>query len=231
MPPVPTHPAYLKPYCDAVRAVGPTFGALLWHSKAYQQVRFKVMTETIRAALAAGHTVQRCPLDARVFVDLGCGCADYALHLRDEGVDYGRYLGVEAVAELARASRDAIATLPDATIIEGDFVAEPVIVDRLAAGGGEVFLLSGSLNTMHESLAMDVLERTWRAVARVRRGVLAFNFLSNRFDEAGPEDCGPARRFHTQQVLAWALARCPRLIFRHDYLGARDATIVLVAEA
>lgn len=225
------HPAYLKPYCDAVRALGPCFGALLWHSKAYQQVRFGVLTESIRAALAAGHVVRRCPLDSLVYVDLGCGCADYALHLRDERVAYGRYIGVEGVPALAAASRDATSALPDATIIEADFVADPVIVERLAASGGEAFILSGSLNTMDEAIAMDVLERTWRAVARVRRGVLAFNFLSNRFDQAGPEDTGPARRFHTQQVLAWALSRCPRLIFRHDYLGGRDATIVMVAEA
>lgn len=224
-------PAYLRPYQDAVRAVGPTFGALLWHSRAYQQVRFKVMTESVREVLTAGHVVRRSPLDGRVFVDLGCGCADYALHLRDEGVEYGRYIGVEAVAGLASASRATLAPLSEASVIEADFVADPAVVERLAGSGGEVFLLSGSLNTLEECLALEVLERTWRSVARVRRGVLAFNFLSNRFDEAGLEGCGPARRFNTLQLLAWALSRCPRLIFRHDYLGARDGTIAMVAEA
>ncbi len=224
-------PAYLRPYQDAVRAVGATFGALLWHSRAYQQVRFKVLTESVREVLTAGHAVRRSPLDGRVFVDLGCGCADYALHLREEGIEYGRYIGVEAVGALAQGSRTALTGLPGCDVFEGDFAADPTVVDRLAASGGEVFLLSGSLNTMDESLALAVLERTWRAVARVRRGVLAFNFLSNRFEEAGLEGCGPARRFNTMQVLAWAMSRCPRLVFRHDYLGGRDGTIAMVGEA
>lgn len=227
----PSQCAYLRPYHDAVRAVGPTFDALLWHSRAYQQVRFKVITDSVRDVLGAGHITRRSPLGGRVYVDLGCGCADYLAHLRDEGVEYGRYVGVEGVPELAAASRIAVSGTPDAIIIEGDFAADPGIIDRLAAAGGEVFLLSGSLNTMEEALAREVLERAWRAIARVRRGVLAFNFLSDRFDEAGLEGCGPARRFNTLALLTWALDRCPHLVFRHDYLGGRDATIAMAAEA
>ena len=222
---------YLRPYRDAVRACGPTFGALLWHSRAYQQVRFKVLTDSIRDVIAAGHASRRCPLQGRVFVDLGCGCADYALHLAAEGIEYGRYLGVEGVPELAEASRRAVALLPEARIIEADFAADPGVVDSLAAGGGDVFILSGSLNTMDEHMAREVLERAWRAVARVRRGVLAFNFLSDRSEGPGLDGCGPARRFGTLAMISWAVRACPSVIVRHDYLGGRDATIVMVAEA
>jgi hypothetical protein len=229
--PSPDDCEYLRPYRDAVRACGPTFPALLWHSRAYQQVRFTVLTEAIRAAIMAGHASRRCPLAGRVFVDLGCGCGDYALHLREERVEFGRFIGVEAVEALADASRQALRGLPDAAVLEADFAADPAVVERLAASGGDVFVISGSLNTMDEGLARQVLERTWRTVARVRRGVLAFNFLSDRFGLTGPDAGGPARRFDTVAILTWALRACPNVVFRHDYLGGRDATIVMVAEA
>jgi hypothetical protein len=121
--------------------------------------------------------------------------------------------------------------VPGATVLEADFAADPAVVERLAASGGDVFVVSGSLNTMDAALAREVLERTWRAVARIRRGVLAFNFLSDRFGEPGIDAGGPARRFDTIAILTWALRACPQLVLRHDYLGGRDATIVMVAEA
>ena len=255
---------YLRPYRDAVQAAGPAFEALLWHSRAYQQVRFKVMTDAIRGVIAAGHASHRPALDGRVVVDLGCGRGDYAAYLAGEGVHIARYIGVEAVPELAAAARETVAALrrqhtqtdtpsdtaPDATIIEADFAADPVLIERLAAGGGEVFTLSGSLNTMDERLARSVLERAWRAVARVRRGVLAFNFLSSAYEgglgtrasavgsggsakaaQTGPDFGGPARRFDTLAMIEWALTRCTSVAIRHDYLGGRDATIVMGAEA
>lgn len=248
---------YLRPYRNAVEAVGPAFEALLWHSRAYQQVRFKVMTDAIRGVIAAGHASRRPALDGRVVVDLGCGRGDYASYLASEGVQIARYIGVEAVPELAAAARETVAGLrglggkadaapgeddaPDATIIEADFAADPVLIERLAAGGGEVFTLSGSLNTMDEGLARSVLERAWRGVARVRRGVLAFNFLSSAYEgglggaatpaRTGPDFGGPARRFDTLAMIKWALTRSTSVAIRHDYLGGRDATIVMGAEA
>ncbi|MEZ6235010.1 MAG: class I SAM-dependent methyltransferase [Phycisphaerales bacterium] len=247
--------SYLRPYRDAVEAAGPVFEALLWHSRAYQQVRFKVMTDAIRGVIAAGHASRRPALDGRVVVDLGCGRGDYAAYLASEGIQIARYIGVEAVPELAVAARKTVAGLRgqdaesdaeadealDATIIEADFAADPVLIERLAAGGGEVFTLSGSLNTMDEGLARAVLERAWRGVSRVRRGVLAFNFLSSAYEgglgsvatpaRTGPDFGGPARRFDTLAMIEWALTRSTSVAIRHDYLGGRDATIVMGAEA
>lgn len=68
------------------------------------------------------------------------------------------------------------------------------------------------------------------------RVMLAFRFLSNLFRcaslstplevasrtrDPGPDFDVPARRFDTQALIAWALARCGSVIVRHDYLAGR----------
>lgn len=210
-------PSYLDPYFEAVRRHGPGFEALLWRSAEFQIARFRVLAEVVAPT-------------GRVIADLGCGRADLAEWLEREGHAYGRYVGVEGVPELASEAQRRARELPEALIMTGDFASDDGLFDRLVRTHGvEVFIFSGSLNTFAQDQAERVLDLAWRAIAPVRDGCLAFNFLSDQTREPC-DDTGPARRFDTLGLVRWALARTPSVVLRHDYLCGHDATITMYAQ-
>jgi len=209
-------PEYLRPYCEAVGRHGPCFKALLWNAPETQRRRFKAI-------------VQMAPLEGRVVADMGCGRADLAAYLRERGVGYARYIGVEGVAELLSASRERAAAeaLPACDFLALDFVADKAAFETLARDDGvQVFVFSGSLNTLRQRDARRVLDRAWEAVRRVPGGALVFNFLSDRRRRG---EAGPAHRFDAACMAEFALERTARIRLRTDYLDGHDATIAMFA--
>lgn len=209
-------PGYLAPYVRVVETAGPCFEALLWRSRETQTERFRVIAETTE-------------LTGRVIADLGCGRADLPAWLAAQGIEHGRYFGLDAVAEMVEFSRERAGreALVDCEFLAADFVTDETLFERLAGECGvECFVFSGSLNTMDQELAESVLARAWRTAARTG-GELVFNFLSDR--DGGPaaadDNEGPARRFSTLRMVRWALDRSSRVVLRHDYLQGQDATI------
>lgn len=207
---------YLAPYKRVLDRAGPCFESLLWRSRQYQEIRFETL-----AALA--------DFDGRVVADMGCGRADMLAWLTRRGTPFARYIGVDALPEMIAFSRARAAEerLDACTFLEADFASDPELPQRLVdAHGVQTFIFSGSLNTMDEPLAREVLERTWSAVSRVRAGCIAFNFLSDLEDTGA---CVDTRRFCTGAMVRWAMERTPRVRFRHDYLGRHDASIAMAA--
>jgi precorrin-6B methylase 2 len=203
---------YLDPYRDAVRDLGASFGSLLWKSPEAQRMRFDVI-------------IDACALRGRVVADMGAGLGDLAVRMHERGVEYGRYLAVEGVDELAEAARGRLASVPECVVVEGDFVAEERQFASLVRDhGAEVFAFSGSLNTLAQHEAERVLGRAWDALKGTRGGQLVFNFLSDRGARTG-EDTGPAHRFDTAGMTAWALDRTPLVALRTDYWQGHDATV------
>lgn len=207
--------SYLEPYRDAVRKSGPRFESLLWRDRRYQGRRFEVFAEMV-------------DLRGRVICDLGCGRADFAAHLSEHGIAWGRYIGVDGVAELVEACRTRAEAAGWAGCVfhERDFAAEAGLFGSLVADAGvEVFAISGALNTFEQPLAERVLQRVWAGLESSGRGTLVFNFLSDR--RHGRQAVAPARRFDTYRLLGWALDRTDAVRFRHDYLDGHDATIAM----
>lgn len=219
---------YLKPYEEAVEKGGPGFESLLWRSKEFQLVRFRVLCEVA----AAGLTRPDIPaslrtLDGHVIADMGSGTADLLRWLHAQDSKYGRYIGVEGVTELAEASRQRIAKerLPEAEIIESDFAADHTIFESLANSRGvSVILFSGSLNTFDEDHAITTVRRAFDALAK---GAVVFNFLSDLTKGPSTDDTGPASRFRTLRVFETLSKVSERIALRHDYLAGHDATIGL----
>ncbi|PRP97899.1 Methyltransferase domain protein [Enhygromyxa salina] len=208
-------PDYLGPYLRAVASHGPGFPALLYGSRDMQQRRFAVFTGSIALA-------------GRRIADLGSGHGDLLAWLDEQGLDYGSYVGVEAVAEFDTIARERAAAreLPRATFMRGDFVRETALFDALVRERSiDTIVLNGSLNTLDEARALAVLERAWTALASRPAGVLGFNFLSGGDDWERPPTRLPRR--DTKRWLAWALERTPQVIFYQHYLGAHDATLIM----
>jgi hypothetical protein len=147
-------PAYLKPYLDAVQRHGAGFESLLWANPASQAARF--------AAL-----VRCCELENRVILDAGCGRADFLDYVLAKGIRPARYIGIEAVEDLAAAARHK--DLPRTEIVSGDFIDGPSLLDR----GADVVIFSGSLNTLSVAQFYQSLQLGWQHT----RSELAFNFL------------------------------------------------------
>jgi len=190
---------YLDPYRDAVRDGGPRFESLLWKNPDAQRLRFDVMIEV-------------CDLHGRAIADLGAGLGDLALRMHERGVEYGRYIGVEGVPELADEGEKKLAGVPECAWRTGDFVADAGLFKRLVKDdGAEVLAFSGSLNTLAQPDAERVLDRAWDAVAGVKGGQLVFNFLSDR-SRRTREATGPASRFDTVRLAGWALDRTPLVV-------------------
>lgn len=223
---------YLKPYQKAVDTSGTGFESLLWKNRQFQQTRFRVLCE---AACAGLNTREREPdlslLRGRVIADMGAGRADLLRWLADHGVEFGRFIAVEGVPELAGFCRNRIAEekLPEAEVIEADFAADQTLFESLVRSRGvEVFFFSGSLNTFDESHAIEIVTRAYHATRAVR-GAVVFNFLSDLVHAPPSGDTGPARRFDTLRVFRAMASLTPRTILRHDYLEGHDATIGLFA--
>ncbi len=209
-------PEYLAPYMAAVAAYGTGFGALLISDRSWQEARFAAF------ARAVG-------LQGRVLADLGSGRADLLAWLARQGVECRHYVGVEAVVELhefaqARPEREQ---LGPASFMLADFVREPELFEGLVHDFGvDVMLFCGSLNTLEEADALRTLDRAWAALADKPGAVLGFNFLAG--GDAWPRPDTRLPRRDTRAWFAWACDRTPLVIFCQHYLGAHDATIVMI---
>jgi hypothetical protein len=207
-------PEYLAPYARAVAAHGTGFGALLICDRQWQEARFAVFANAIG-------------LHGRRVADLGSGRADLLAWLAREGVACGSYVAVEAVPELhhyaiARHQQEDLAKF-----VFADFVRDTELFPRLIDEYQlDVLLFSGSLNTLAEADALAVLERAWVALAGKPGAVLGFNFLAGGDAWSRPQTGLPRR--DTRRWFAWACDRTPLVIFCQHYLGAHDATIVMI---
>ena len=210
---------YLEPYEKATREMGAGFESQLWMSKDAQRARFEVLTQV-------------CRFKGRVVADLGCGVGDLPIYLHEHAPDQfpKSYIGIEGVVAMADHARERIAQacVEDTVFDVGDFVADKSLPDLLVNDAcAEVFVFSGSLNTLSMRDAMDVLDGFWYALRAAKRGTLVFNFLSDRHDEARTPASAPAVRFDPSDMLDWALKRTPIVQLRHEYLRGHDATIVM----
>ena len=199
---------YLAPYRDAIDRHGPTFEATLWRSKEFQRARFAALCDAT-------------DLTGRVVLDAGCGRADFARYLLEHEVQYGRYIGLDAMPELMEAGKALGA--PESEFHVRDFVADPGAF-AAASRTPDVIVFSGSLNTLRYDETLRVLDHAWEVCAEA----LLFKVLSTRCPQAArtsPDD--PAHRFDPLALLEWALARTPSVLFRQDYLRGHDATIAL----
>lgn len=219
---------YLRPYEEAVEHSGAGFKSLLWRNKSFQQIRFRVLCEVASAGLRKPDgPASLDKLTGRIIADMGSGTADLCEWLNDQHVEYGRYIGVEGVPDLAEMSRKRIAkeNMPEAEIIDTDFAADDTIFSSLVRNRGvDLFLFSGSLNTFEEEHAIRVVTSAYRAL---QSGGVVFNFLSNLVKELPKGDTGPARRFNTIRVFEQLAKLTNRITLRHDYLDGHDATIGL----
>ncbi|MEL6498903.1 MAG: hypothetical protein AAF937_11315 [Planctomycetota bacterium] len=218
---------YLEPYRRAVDEMGPGFEALLWRSRDFQQVRFRVLIETAAAGLTPFDSKTTAnALKNRVIADLGCGRADMLAWLDEHRVPFGRYIGVEAIPELVNASTTRTSGRDDAEIIEADFAGDDdLFLSLVRSHSAEVFLFSGSLNTFEQPAALAVVERAFDAIRNQPAGAVVFNFLSSLMPNAPADDTGPAHRFDTHAVAAFAASLSSAYTVRHDYLRGHDATI------
>lgn len=207
-------PEYLVPYARAVAAYGTGFGALLISDRQWQEVRFSVFASAIG-------------LHGRGVGDFGSGRADLLAWLGREGVTCRRYVAVEAVPELHQYAVGRHGHEPATSFVFADFVRETGLFQQLVEEHElDVLLFSGSLNTLAEADALAVLERAWAALAEHPGAVLGFNFLAG--GDAWPRPKTGLPRRDTRRWFAWACDRTPLVIFCQHYLGAHDATIVMI---
>ncbi len=205
-------PDYLKPYAEAVRTHGAGFEATLWLSREKQAQRFAVIAEAT-------------DLTGRVIVDAGCGLGDFAAYLHERGVEYGRYIGLEAIPEMVARARSR--ALPEARFEVVDFARDADCFARLAKSDRyDIAVFSGSLNTFDEDHARAVVRRAFdEAGIGGGGGGVVFNFLSSRHGKEHTPDPSPARRFDPLRMADWALGLTPRVLLRQDYMGGHDATV------
>ena len=215
----------LDPYKEAVEQHGTRFEALLWNSREFQIARFDVIASMV-------------DLTGRVIADIGCGRADFVAHLAASDVQYGAYIGVDGLPELVEFCRDRARQdhLEETTFIQADFADDQSLFPRLVKQGAEVFTFSGSLNTFKQDDAIQTLDRAWSALpgaedagtGKPTGAALVFNFLAESAKGTSDDPTGPAHRFETTAMLAWALARTPRVALRTDYFPkGHDATIAM----
>ncbi|MFO7561870.1 MAG: class I SAM-dependent methyltransferase [Enhygromyxa sp.] len=210
-------PDYLAPYTRAVAAYGTGFGALLICDRSWQEARF--------AALAGAIGLQ-----GRAIGDLGSGRADLLAWLLREQIDCRRYVAVEAVPELHRFAAARRLEHGSSSFVEADFVRDAELLPALVAEHDlDVLLFCGSLNTLEEADALAVLDRAWAALAARPGAALGFNFLAGGDAWSRPGTRLPRR--DTRRWFGWACDRTPLVIFCQHYLGAHDATIVMLQPA
>src|ERR1700722_2673214 len=136
-------PGYLRPYLEAVERHGSGFESLLWANPHAQAARF--------SALARWSEI-----DGRVVLDAGCGRADLLDYLFQQKIRPAKYIGIEAVEPLAEAARSK--NLDGATIVPGDFIHDPTVLDQHA----DVIIFCGSLNTMPADDFYSTLRLAWQ---------------------------------------------------------------------
>ncbi|MGF1632814.1 MAG: 2-amino-4-hydroxy-6-hydroxymethyldihydropteridine diphosphokinase [Phycisphaerae bacterium] len=193
----------LEPYEKAAAVHGPHFRSLLWSSRATQRVRFE---QLVRLGLPGGLSL----------LDVGCGLADLLDHLAARNALPARYVGMEAVDQLAAAAEAKAAAfagrLPT-RIVHADFVTKPEV---FAEAEADVVYLSGSLNTL-EPQAFEATLRT--AFAAARAGVV-FNYL-----DAGTRAGNPYLHWHrpadVRRLCRGLLAQATGLAVTHPAVEAR----------
>lgn len=203
------HQHYLHPYREALATHGPTFAATLWRSREAQLLRFDVLIDLVGPGALAGASI----------LDAGCGRGDFAQRLVEREVEFDRYIGVDGIEELvASASERDI----DRAVFEvGDFVTDHEIFHRHRP---DYVLFCGSLNTLKEEEAMEVVRRAFEAA---NHGV-ALNFLGDRHHRRWRgEELAPARRFSTVRWLDMALSLSSRVVFDQEYLDGHDASLLI----
>lgn len=202
-------PEYLKPYLDAVASTGAGFDATLWSSRDGQQRRFEVL---VQLAGLEGE-------EPGVLLDLGCGVGDLARYLVARDLPFSECIGLDAVPDMVEAA--AAFQEPRCRFSVADPVRDP---DCLAAVHPDWIFVSGTLNSMDEKTARELMEHAFAAAAR---GIV-FNFLSNRpHPEWHGRDLSPATRFDTVDWIDWALSRTPLVRFDQHYYRGHDATIAM----
>lgn len=200
------HKDYLKPYREAVARFGPGFAATLWRDRDAQSLRFDVMLDLVN-------------LDDAIIVDAGCGTGDLAAHLLDRSAAFSQYVGIDALTEMIDLARSR--DLARSTFVVADILSDVDVFNRHQP---DVICFSGTLNTMEESAARELVARAFHAAAQ---GVI-FNFLSDRPHQRwAANDLTPARRFNTIDWLEWAMTQTSRLSFTQAYLDGHDATILM----
>lgn len=202
----------LEPYRRAVRAHGSGFEATLWASQRMQKARFDVLIELVGAAALQG----------AVLLDLGCGDGSLAMHLKERGITVARYIGIDGVFEQVQAAQAR--ELEDASFVCADLLDAPESLGRF---NGDFAIISGTLNTMPQPVAIDLVSQVFACV----NSAVAFNFLSNRPEqERRDAPVAPAVR---HDVLAWldaALDLTPLVAFRQDHLAGHDGAMLLRKE-
>lgn len=204
---------YLRPYREILDQFGASFEATGWKNREMQTVRFDVMIAMV-------------DFSGRVILDAGSGQGAFAARLAQRGIEYGRFIGLDAMPEMIEQSRAA--GVEEAEFHVCDFAGEMDSFSRFMKESGgpgvDVITFSGSLNTMEADEAKAVLERAWQAA----REAVVYNFLSDRAPAALLRCASaPATRFPTLDLLDWALSKSPSVQFRQDYLGGHDATIAI----
>ncbi|MFG0257961.1 MAG: hypothetical protein ACF8GE_08685 [Phycisphaerales bacterium JB043] len=198
-------PEYLQHYRSIVDEKGPGFDATGWRNQSFQIERFRVFTEMV-------------DFQSKVVLDAGAGQGDFASYLLENAIEYSSFHAFEAIPEMAQLIGDR--SLRDVSVHTCDFAQDQSAFERVP--DAQVIVFSGSLNTLTQLHAVEVLGRAWRACSEA----LVFNFLS---DSCAPElrdtETGPANRFDTVGLVEWALQRTHLVRFRQEYLDGHDATI------
>ncbi len=196
-------PAYLQPYLKAAARHGSGFGSLLWASPRTQAIRFAALLQ------AAGNA------SGKVILDVGCGRADLLDFMLSRGVYPRRYIGLEAVEELAVAAENK--RRRHCEIVRGDFVRDPA---QLCINA-DILLFSGSLNTLDEPAFYQSVASAFDAATEA----VVFNFLASPFLAASSH-----LTWHpSDAVLAFAGKLSKRVRLWENYLKG-DATIAIRKE-
>lgn len=198
---MPKSPAYLQPYLNAARRYGGGFGSLLWASPRSQGTRFAALLSAVE-------------VNGKTVLDVGCGRADLHSYMLRNGKVPERYIGIEGVPELADAAE---ARRIGSTILRGDFVADPTLLQQQA----DIILISGSLNTMDDA----AFHRTVAAAYTAAGEALAFNFLDAPTLAASPH----LYWRKTEDVLSFCRSLCPDVRLINRYIDG-DATVVMRKE-
>jgi len=215
----------LEPYREAVRTHGAGFDALLWRNRDFQQTRFRVIAEVAADGIRTNQFGRYDPLQGVRLADIGCGNADLYVWLSKAGINVGLYTGVDALPELMQICRQRAAEegWACAGFEETDFSKDPGLFGRLAQAKNALMVFSGSLNTFPQREAQRRIGEAFEALTRTPGTGVVFNFLSDVSGKRGR--AGPAHRFDTVSMIAWAFEQTSKVIVRHDYLGAHDCTI------
>ncbi len=197
-------PRYLKPYQEAVDAMGGTFEATLWQSKRGQVIRFRTFSDEIDFTETS-------------ILDVGCGIGDFAEFLLETSIAYKSFRGIDAMEAMIKTAEQR--NLDRCTFEVADVIAESDLMHN-----EDWITFSGTLNTLTQESALALIEKAYEACTI---GV-AFNFLSNQsWRDPNTEDLYPASRFDTIEVLRFACSLTPLVSFTQMYLLGHDATVIL----